>query len=347
MTNILWPFDELAEQRLFINSWKSPDAGKGFAKIFGRDYSRSVRYTKKISGRELRGIIENEFYDGLPEWRSYFGLVIEKGFLSPVVGFLGVAFPRGCASLPLVINLKNIDREIVNFSRDFGFSEATNKLSKRYESFDFSRIKMADSLDDLMQPVFMNNLRVVVEVAAVLSWDMASYNYVGAEYFDRIMFSDDRNQKGFLKCPQRIFIEILIDAVEKIDSHVGYKERNKYDFDSNFFNGDDDKKKIMSGKKRLSLEDYDSRFLSLWPENFREKIREECFSIAVLAFFSVFCQGLFDRLGDALSATDFEAVVQDCRLVFERAFKDCNENGAQYMARINELLKEQMQASAP
>lgn len=345
INNFIWIFNEAEERKIFFGSMKSRVLQKAALKIFGKNLSRSELYKKSVSAAEIRALFEVECDDEV--WKNYFGEVIEKGFLSPLISLVGAIFPNGSAAVLLLVTYKIVDVRVKEFELIGDFPSAVNVFGEKLRSFDSAVLKGVSSFEEIKTALFSERLRVATQVAAALAWDFDREDYSDLGSYEKLFLPDSKNQKGFYKCPQRIFYELLGAAIVKIDDHVGFERGIEFNIEDIFFVDEGEKKKYLSGAKRFSLEEYDAKFRQLWPASYSDEIDKFAYSVASMVIFMSISQAIYGEVKRNAGSGRLGDELLERRQDFQRYLGDLHANGGLYMERAKELIKGQMQASAP
>lgn len=344
--NFIWILDEEEERKIFFGSMKSRVFQRAVLKIFGKELSRSELYKRSISSKEIKVLFEIECDCSDEIWKNYFYEVIEKGFLSPLISLVGGLFPNGSLAITLLVTYKIVDARAKKFELDGDFSSAVNVFPDALRGFDANALRGASSFEGVRYALFNERIQASTQVAAALAWDFDREGYTDVGSYEKLFLPDAKNQKGLHKCPQRVFYELLCEAVVKIDDHVGFKGRNELNIENGFFIDEGEKKKYLSGAKRFSLDEYDSKFRGLWPASYSDEIDKFTSCVASMVIFMSLSQAIYgevkrrvgaDRLGDELLAH---------RQNFQEYLSDLRANGERHMGHVKELIKGQMRASA-
>lgn len=344
--NFIWIFDEIKERHIFLGSMKSRVFKEAVLKIFGKNVSRSELYKKSISASEARALFEIE--SSCDEvWKNYYGEVIEKGFLSPLISLVGGLFPNGSATILLLVAYKIVDVRVKEFELVGDLPSAVKVFSERLKSFDSAALNGVSSFEQVRIALFNERLRVATQVAASLAWDLDREGYSDLGSYQKLFLPDSKNQKGFHKCPQRVFYELMADAILRIDGYVGFQRDIDLNIEDTFFVDEGEKKKYLSGAKKFSLEEYDSKLRRLWPSSYSDEIDKVMSSVLSVIIFMNLSQAIYEEVKRSTSPGLLGNEQLERRQYFQECLSDLQLNGGRYMERAKELIKEQMQASAP
>lgn len=344
--NFIWIFDEEEERKIFFGSMKSRVFRRAALKIFGKDLSRSELYKRTISSEAIKAIFEVECDCSDEIWRNYFGEVIEKGCLSPLISLVGGMFPNGSITILLLVTYKIVDIRIKRFESGGDFPSAVKVFSEALRSFDSDALRGTSSFEEIRYSLFKERIRVSTQVAAALAWDFDREGYSDLGSYEKLFLPDSKNQKGFYKCPQRVFYELLGDAVVRVDEHVGFKRRDRLNIDDAFFVDEGEKKKYLSGAKRFSLDEYDSKFRQLWPASYSDEIDKVTSCVASMVIFMNLSQAIYGEVKRRTGSGRLDDELLAHRQHFQEYLDDLRVNGERYMEHAKELIKGQMQASA-
>lgn len=336
-----WIFDSNEDFKIFQKARKGGLLDHAAREIFGRAISREESYKKTITLRQMEDFYEKSVPEMDPALRNYLVQVSARDWMSGLASCLAGMFPEGSLTLPRLVHFLSLNKEISRCEVAGDLPKAKSLLGERASlaGEDSDAVELAEDFIGLRGALSAFRVKAGVEVMASLAWDCFHAGMGEMATYRKLFLSSERNQKGRIKSPQRVFFEWLEKCVYEIDREIGYARGIDQSVHHIFFIGAEEGKKYFRGDKKFSLQEYDAKLSDLWPLACGKEMDDVAHSILSKIVFCLLGQQLYDEVSGQSSGDDFDKLIIGCIEYFEKYVEFLVADGEFHLERMKELMR--------